>query len=271
MHTTRVITSIVGLVLLIAIMSIGNPLPFGLLVSIAVVIGLLEFYRIVQAKEFPVYLLPGVLSGWLLSLVPLIQIPFSGETLLGFTISLIALFLFLYALLVGEPLEDTLQALASTFLGIFYVSWLLLHLVFIRGLSDGKWLIFYLLLVVWAGDTGAYYVGRFLGKHKLAPAVSPNKTIEGAIGGLAASVAASFIAKFTFLPIISSLHCAVLAVFLAIIAQSGDLCESMLKRAANVKDSGNILPGHGGILDRLDGVMFAAPVLYYYAIVFLVA
>jgi phosphatidate cytidylyltransferase len=163
-----------------------------------------------------------------------------------------------------------IPALSVTLLGILYVSWLLSHLVLLRGLPYGKEFLFYLLLVVWSGDTGAYYVGSYFGTHRLAPVVSPKKTIEGAIGGLIVSLLASCIAKWTFLPLFNYRDCISLGILLAVISQLGDLCESLLKRAVNVKDSGTILPGHGGILDRLDGVMFAAPVLYYYTILFLV-
>jgi len=249
-------------------------------VSSAIVVGLLEFYNLAEKREFPVYKLFGVLLGWLLSLVPLIASSFRGITLIEFTLTLIFLALFLYTLLTKRSLAESIPALSITLFGILYVSWLLGHLVLIRGLSNGKGLIFYLLLVVWSGDTGAYYTGSFLGRHKLAPVISPKKTIEGAIGGLFASLLASCIAKWifealsakwTYLPLLDYRDCIVLGLLLAVVAQLGDLCESLLKRAVNIKDSGTILPGHGGILDRLDGVMFAAPILYYYAILFLVA
>ncbi len=269
MHKTRVITSIIGLFILISIISFGNILFFWLVVSAATVVGLLEFYKIAQAREFPVYLLPGVLLGWLLSLVPLLASVFKTTTLPEFTLTLILLSLFLYALLTKRALSESVQALAITIFGIYYVSWLLGHLVFLRGLVHGKEFVFYVLLIVWSGDTGAYYSGSSFGKHKFAPMISPKKSIEGAVGGLLASLAASCIAKLTFFPFFSWPHYVVLALLLSVIAQLGDLCESMLKRAVNVKDSGSILPGHGGILDRLDGVMFATPILYYYAVIFL--
>ena len=270
MHCTRVITSLIGLVILIALIALGNLLVFWLLVSSVIVVGLWEFYRLAAARELPVYQLPGVLLGWLLSLAPLFAASLPG-ILTEFTFTLIVLALLLYALLTKRPLAESLPALALTLFGVFYVSWLLSHLVLLRGLSNGKELVFYVLLVVWAGDTGAYYAGSHLGKHPLAPAISPKKTVEGAVGGLLASVLVSCIAKWTFLPLLDYHDCAILGILLAIISQLGDLCESMLKRAVNVKDSGAILPGHGGMLDRLDGVMFAAPVLYYYVILFLVA
>jgi phosphatidate cytidylyltransferase len=273
LHRTRIITGIIGLILLILFIAYAkNVLIFWLLISSVIVIGLLEFYQLVQARPWSVYKLPGVLLGWLLSLVPLLASVWQSVALTGFTWTLILLTLFLYALFTRRALSESIPALAITLFGIMYVSWLLSHLVFLRGLvPNGTRLVFYLLLVVWAGDTGAYYIGSTLGRHKLAPVISPKKSIEGAVGGLAASMLASAVAKWTFLPLLNYADVVALGLGLAVIAQIGDLCESLLKRAVNVKDSGAILPGHGGLLDRLDGVMFAAPVLYYYALVFLAA
>jgi phosphatidate cytidylyltransferase len=209
--------------------------------------------------------------GWLMSLASLLYASVQQVTLSEFTLTLVVLSLFLYVLLTKRSISEAIPAFGITLLGILYVSWLMSHLVLLRGLSNGKEFVFYLLLVVWAGDTGAYYTGKSLGKHKLAPTISPKKTIEGAIGGIIASLLASCLAKFTFLPLLSYIDCLILGLVLAMIAQCGDLCESLLKRAVKIKDSGSILPGHGGILDRVDGVMFAAPVLYYYAVILLVA
>ncbi|GAK57706.1 phosphatidate cytidylyltransferase [Candidatus Vecturithrix granuli] len=271
MHRTRVITSIVGLVVLLSLIGWGNPLIFWVAISSATVIGLIEFYKIIQARELPVYFYPGVFLGWLFSLAALVSSLFTVSSLTDFTLTLIVVAIFLYALLSRQTLSECIPALALTVFGIFYVAWLFNHLTFLRVLPHGKRFVFYLLLIVWSGDTGAYYTGSFFGKHKLAPLISPKKTIEGALGGTAASLIASIIAKLTFLPLLSYAHALILALLMAIMAQLGDLCESMLKRAANVKDSGTLLPGHGGILDRVDGVMFAAPVLYYYAVLFLLA
>ncbi|MDY0093942.1 MAG: phosphatidate cytidylyltransferase [Candidatus Vecturithrix sp.] len=271
MHRTRVITSIIGLAVLLALIGWGNLLIFWLVISSATVIGLMEFYKMIQARELPVYFFPGVVLGWLFSLSALVSSSFPVLSLTNFTLTLSVLAVFLYALLLRQSLSECISALAITMFGICYVVWLFNHLTFLRALPHGKHFVFYLLLIIWSGDTGAYYTGSFFGKHKLAPVISPKKTLEGALGGTAASVIASLIAKLTFLPLLSYTHALVLALLMAVIAQLGDLCESMLKRSANVKDSGTLLPGHGGILDRVDGVMFAAPVLYYYAVVFLVA
>lgn len=269
-HLMRVMTSVIGAVLLIAIIAFGNVLLFWLVVSTAIAIGLLEFYNLAETR-YPVYKLPGIMLGWLFSLSPLLHASLQNITISDFTLTLIVLSLFLYILFTKRSLSEAFPAFGVTVFGVLYVSWLLGHLVLLRGLSNGKEFVFYLLLIVWSGDTGAYYTGRAFGQHKLAPIISPKKTIEGGIGGIFSSLLASCLAKFTFLPLLSYSDCVVLGIVLAVIAQCGDLSESLLKRAVNIKDSGNILPGHGGILDRLDGVMFAAPVLYYYAILLLVA
>ena len=123
--------------------------------------------------------------------------------------------------------------------------------------------VFFLLLVVFGGDTAAYYVGKRFGRHKLSPNISPGKSVEGAYGGLLGSVLAGVLFEL-FWPLGCSLNMATgLAVTMAVFAQFGDLFESMLKRSAGRKDSGSLLPGHGGVLDRIDGLLFATPVLYY--------
>lgn len=153
-------------------------------------------------------------------------------------------------------------------MGIVYVPILLTHLVWLRALPHGIDWIFLMLVIVMSGDTAAYYVGSSLGKHKLYPVVSPNKSIEGAIGGLFGSLLGTFVVKFTFFPELTIVDCLVTALVLGILGQLGDLFESLLKRSFGVKDSGVIIPGHGGILDRLDSILFAAPAAYYYATLF---
>jgi phosphatidate cytidylyltransferase len=146
-----------------------------------------------------------------------------------------------------------------------YVALLFSYMVMLADLRpDGRQGLLLLFLVVWLGDTGAYFAGRALGRHKLYPAVSPKKTVEGAVGGLAGSVAGAFIARLWLLPAMTPAECVVLGAAGAFLEQVGDLCESLLKRSAGVKDSGSVLPGHGGMLDRVDGVLFAAPLIYGY-------
>jgi phosphatidate cytidylyltransferase len=134
----------------------------------------------------------------------------------------------------------------------------------LRAGDHGKQWIVFLYLVIWASDTGAYYIGSSLGKHKLYPKISPKKSVEGLIGGMLAAAGVALLCRAWFLPAVGVLEAAVLGLVLAVAGTLGDLVESLFKRSVGVKDSGNLIPGHGGILDRMDSMLFAAPVLYYY-------
>jgi len=163
-----------------------------------------------------------------------------------------------------EEIKSSAGEVAILFLGVVYVPFLLTHLALLREVTYGVQWIFLLLIIVMSGDTAAYYAGRTLGKRKLYPKVSPNKTIEGSLGGLVGSLAGVFIARATFFPQLSLADSIVLPLLLGVLGQLGDLFESMLKRSFGVKDSGTIVPGHGGILDRLDSILFAAPAAFLY-------
>ena len=167
-------------------------------------------------------------------------------------------------LLSRAPLEQSLRDGAMTLFGVLYLGLTLSTLSMTRLLPQGEWLIFFLLLVTWASDTGAYYVGTLYGRHRLAPTISPKKTVEGLVGGLIGAIIVAYAARWWFLPELSSLDCLILAILLTITGLWGDLTESAMKRSVGMKDSGGILPGHGGMLDRLDSLLFTAPVFYYY-------
>lgn len=152
---------------------------------------------------------------------------------------------------------------AITLFGMAYVTWNLGHLSLIRQLDNGVGAIFLLLLVIVAGDSVAYYAGKHLGHHHIFPAVSPNKTWEGSAAGLAASIAIAAIASATFYAQIGLERAVMMGLAIGLAGQLGDFFESMLKRSAGIKDSSHLLPGHGGLLDRLDALTFAAPVFYY--------
>ncbi len=181
-----------------------------------------------------------------------------------------AIFIFLLmALLMAvlftfREIKTALVDVAVLFLGVVYLSGCLSHLISIRRMERGGGLIFLLLMIVWMGDAAAYYVGRSIGRHKLYPEVSPNKTVEGAIGGLCGSFLAMALAQWTFLPIFSWGDLLLIPLFVGGMGQLGDLVESMMKRSAGVKDSSALIPAHGGLFDKLDSVAFAAPVFYYY-------
>ncbi len=134
------------------------------------------------------------------------------------------------------------------------------------GHGAGTPLYFYLVLVTWAGDTGAFYVGSTMGKRLLCPSISPRKTVEGSVGGLVCSIVASGLAKLWFWEGLGAVEVVVMGLGLGAMGQVGDLCESMLKRSFGVKDTGALIPGHGGLLDRVDSLLFTAPVLYVAAL-----
>lgn len=179
-------------------------------------------------------------------------------------LTLLVLFSALFFLFRIRDIKHSAGETGLFLLGFLYLPLLMSYLVLLREMDHGvKW-IFLLLIIVMSGDTAAFYVGSSLGKRKLYPIVSPNKSVEGMIGGLVGSVLGALLASATFFPEITIVDAVVAAFIVGLLGQLGDLFESLLKRSFGVKDSGNIIPGHGGMLDRLDSVLFAAPTLYIY-------
>lgn len=238
----------------------GAAWHFGLLLVVFSVIGLHEFFAM-ALPDRKSELLPFALYGGLAVCTPLLA---DGRLFImsAAVFFLLATFHFLFRLRSIETAGRDVGLVCTAFL---YVPFLLAHLLMIRLLPQGTSWLFLIMLIVMTNDSAAYYVGCAFGKHRLYPAVSPKKSIEGALGGLAGSLAGTMIAKFTFFPQLSYTDALVTAVLIGITGQIGDLFESLLKRSFGVKDSGTIIPGHGGVLDRLDSILFAAPVTYYYA------
>ncbi len=168
----------------------------------------------------------------------------------------------------AEDFSKVLNNVAATLLGVCYVILLASFLIGVKFTAmpstKGSQLLSLFFLIIVASDTGAYYTGRNLGKHKLVPLISPGKTVEGSIGGLLSAVLAALITKYTFFTSLPLMHAIGLAIVMNIISQMGDLFESLIKRGAGAKDAASIIPGHGGLLDRLDSILFNAPLLYYY-------
>lgn len=196
-------------------------------------------------------------------------IPFSGGDRLALA-SVTGLFL-AFAMLFLFRIRDITAAareIAYAVLGFLYIPFLLMHLVMLHRTTYGwQWLLV-LMLIVMTNDSAAYYTGSAFGKHRLYPLVSPKKSIEGALGGLGGSICGTLLAKFIFFPQLPLADALITAVVIGILGQTGDLFESLLKRSFGVKDSGSIIPGHGGALDRMDSIIFAAPAMYYYVIYF---
>ena len=271
----RVLTALWGIPLLIAAIWFEQPLPwFTVLIAIWGVLAFHEFYRLVSgSKKFP---LP-----YFELLLTLFFIISRNKELLdviepSFDINLITLILL--ALLVQPLLWNwffpqwhkgmSFISVVLTTVGVLYAGWLLGHLVALRGLDDGRNWVFFALFVTFASDTAAFFVGRALGRHKLASAISPGKTWEGAIGGILGAIIVSlFFTLNTALALPLNWGQAVLlGLLVSIFGQLGDLAESLFKRYTGVKDSGSVLPGHGGFLDRMDSVVFAGTVVYYYVV-----
>lgn len=237
----------------------SSPLVFLVLAIAVVLMGNHEYFSMVSrigVKGYP--FLAAVLSSALT-----LCFYFNGHYLPELcAVAVIATFMFWF--FTDKDVQTSINQIAYTLLGVFYVAGLLGFFVLLRNLEGGQYLIFFVFIVIWMGDTAAYYGGRRFGKTPLAPHISPNKTVEGAIAGLGGSLLGGIAAKFWFLGHIPLIHCLIVTIICGIIGQFGDLAESVLKRNTGTKDSGALIPGHGGILDRLDSLMFACPAFYIY-------
>jgi phosphatidate cytidylyltransferase len=250
--------------------------PAYLLFTIAAVALMLgEFYAMMEQKGLSPHWKSGFLAALLLPLgvYSRLRAGHVEEWYVGGLLTFLLFAIFLAELRRGTGREAAVNT-SSTLLGVLYVGWLGSHLVGLRELAPvlGRpyaWGMSYALLpffLAWSCDTAAYGVGRALGRRKLAPALSPKKSVEGAIGGLVASIAAGFIARLWFAPYLTLLDALALGILVGFFAQVGDLVESLLKRDAATKDSSELIPGHGGALDRFDSLLFAAPIVYYYLV-----
>jgi len=228
-------------------------------------IGLHEFYTMALPPERRgEALLASALGVTLMAALLFCPVPGAGQaTLVAVVLALTVLFLFRY-----RTIESVGRDLALTALGLLYVALLLSHAGLLRMLPEGRDWVFLVLFTVMASDSLAYFAGITLGKHRLYEAISPKKSIEGAVGGLVGGVLGTLAAKLWLLPQLQVLDVLLLGLGVGAFSQVGDLVESMLKRSFCVKDSGTLFPGHGGLLDRLDSLLFAFPATYYYALWF---
>jgi phosphatidate cytidylyltransferase len=211
------------------------------------------------------------IESWLAVLAgsSLLFVPFAGNDRLVLTC--IGLLFLVFALLYLFRIRDIVDAareVAYALLAFIYIPFMLMHLVTLRQTQYGVQWLLVMMLIVMTNDSAAYYTGCSFGKNRLYPLVSPKKSVEGALGGLLGSICGTLLAKSTFFPQLSFVDAIVTALVIGILGQAGDLFESMLKRSFGVKDSGTIFPGHGGVLDRLDSILFAAPATCYYALFF---
>jgi phosphatidate cytidylyltransferase len=263
MSTTRVLSSLALAPILFVVVWLLPPAYFTGLVVFAAAIGQYELYGMAKARGITPLTTAGIVLGSLIVVNFYRSLyPYVGGPLFWITLSVLAVMV--TRLFSRRAVEGALEDIAVTVAGIFYVALLFGFQVAIHAGAPGKrWLIF-LYLVIWASDTGAYYVGTAFGRHRLYEKISPKKSIEGLVGGMLASMIIALLCKVWLVPSAGLIEAAVLGVLLAAFGTVGDLVESLIKRSAGVKDSGTLIPGHGGILDRMDSMLFAAPFLYYY-------
>jgi phosphatidate cytidylyltransferase len=256
----RVITGLWGIPLLIAAVWFDKPLPwFTLLVAIWGALAVFEFYKLAAGAKLQPLTYFGLLWTLFFIISPHFKYDFTVPLLLTLAVVLPLIWL------LGRPKkEGAFISWAWTLGGILYIGWLLSYFVALRGLEEGRNWVFFALFTTFASDTTAFFVGRALGRHKLAPRISPGKTWEGTIAGVFGAIIVSLL--FTMLIPISYWQLVVLGLLVSIFGQFGDLVESLLKRNMGAKDSGRLIPGHGGFLDRIDSVVFVGVVVYYYVI-----
>jgi phosphatidate cytidylyltransferase len=262
-HKQRWITGLIALPFLIALIAFGGA-AFGLLVAAASVVALWEYYPIAFASQMG---RPLTLMRWLglISAPLMVLAAFTGGA--GSVMAVLGLNLMAaggVCIRFSDAESDLFAIAGQHLLALVYIPLTLTLLVLIRSGTDGAAWVFMLLVIVFAGDIGAFYVGSLWGRHKLCPTVSPKKTVEGALGGVAASVACGMIFRWLALPQLPIEGCLLFFILTAVVAPAGDLFESVIKRRSGIKDSGGILPGHGGILDRIDALLFAVPLAYLF-------
>ena len=269
----RIITSLWFVPLLVIVVWFGGEPGFTALMVIFGILAALEFYRMVAMSKAPPLTYFGLIwtALFILSrnseLLAILE-PHFNLSLVTPLLLTSAVVLSLIGLLSRRQKEEAFTSWAWTIAGILYVGWLLSYLVALRGLDAGRNWVFFALFTTWASDTTAFFIGRKLGRHKLAPNISPSKTWEGATGGILGAIIVSIL-FFTATPFhlpLTYWQAILLSILVSIFGQVGDLVESLLKRNMGVKDSGKLMPGYGGVLARMDSIIFAGMVVYYYVI-----
>jgi phosphatidate cytidylyltransferase len=249
----RIITSIIALPIFLAIIFIGG-LPLQLLCLTLSLVGLYEFYKVLEPQYRPVKTL-----GYLLSLLFFVGVAYTFTFDYFFAI---IFFTTIFLLIINVfSTENRLNDIAMTLLGVFYITLGFLHLMLFDTI-DNSFLIFIPFIISWGTDTFAYFSGMLFGKHQLIERVSPKKTIEGAVGGILGSVIITLIFGYYFAREMV-LVLGIISFFGSMLSQLGDLIASRIKRITQVKDFGYVLPGHGGILDRFDSILVIIPFVYY--------
>lgn len=265
MLLSRILTAVIGIPLILAAIHFGG-IFYMAFVGGVILLCLYEYSLVLTLGKKPIHTVSLLLFGLLMAAVAILgRTPLQNElpdNLYPFAISTVICGVLLFEVLTPRR---SWERVCHTFTGIFMIPWALAHLINLREIPTyGEYLTLFMIVTVWVSDTGAYFSGRFFGRHKLNPEVSPKKTWEGAVGGTLLAVAAAALMQHLFLFECFTVQKALwLGLLVAIVGQVSDLAESVLKRSAGVKDSSHLLPGHGGFLDRFDSYLLLAPLFYY--------
>ena len=272
--TLRLWSAVVFLPLLVLMARLGGLIYLGFTL-LFIGLALREFYLMMASKGLFPHWKSGYLAAFLFPIGVYVRSRAhrTEEWHLAGLITVLLIAMLLAGLRRGAS-KQTLVNASATFLGVLYIGWLGAHVCALRelpwslGVSYAEGMSFALLpfFLAWSCDTAAYVVGRAWGRHRLAPGVSPGKSVEGAIAGLVAATLAAVVARAWFAPYLSLAAALLLGVLVGVFAQLGDLVESLVKRDADAKESSSLIPGHGGVLDRFDSILFAAPLVYYFLV-----
>jgi phosphatidate cytidylyltransferase len=267
--TKRVLVAMIAIPILLFLTFWQITLPFKLVALLALVLALLEYLQLAYEDKIKPQRTEGIIS-LVIILLPFVYKPFfdwSAET----SILAVLFVLNLSFLWSQRTVKRMIVTVSVTFLGVAYFAFFGGYFFRLHEMTNGGWLLLWLYISTWAYDTGGYFAGGWWGKHKLAPEVSPKKSWEGCAGGFVLSVAGLYL-LWEFFPayaqIFNFLDVVILAALLSFFGQIGDLVESIMKRSLSAKDSGSFFPGHGGVFDRIDSLLFNAPVLYFYLVLF---
>jgi len=268
----RIITSVLFIPVLVYIAREGN-IPFLVLIELGILLSSYEFFTILEIKGLNPHKSLGIIAAVLLGLNAYFASYFFTLT----TLTILFILLSIPELTRTDP-DRAIYHISTTFFGVIYTGWLFSHLILLRELpvhkgGDYSLGLSYAMLpfvIAWTGDTFAFFIGSKLGRHKLLKRVSPSKSWEGTIGGGLASIAALFVMRTFYAQYLTVFDTIVLRILGYYIAVVGDLIESKLKRDAKLKDVSSSIPGHGGVLDRFDSILFTAPLVYYYLRLFVI-
>lgn len=263
---TRILVAVIFIPFILYISYFGG-IPFMSFVNLLILLGLIEFSSVLKLKNISVPQMFLILFGLLLGVSAYF---YSNRFIL--IITLLSVLISGLFQLIRYKFDNAIENLSSFLFGLIYVALFFSFLILIRefphksGLEyrlGGLWIIF-LFLCSWFSDILSYFIGTPFGKHKILPLVSPNKSWEGSFGGIAGAMLAAFVSKSIFFKEVPLIHLLSLAILISVFGQLGDFVESSFKRQVSLKDSSSIIPGHGGILDRFDSLLFSAPLVYFY-------